>query len=346
MKSIANLFLAFVLAGALCAGLTSCKETDPPEIILPGDGDSTDGENPGEGEDPAVDEDPGENPDDEGQGDEDENPLPLQSINIYEFDGHRITQMWELESIPRSLSSDLGFSVNYDFPNSKLSFNDVEIDWKKKELDYDTGSGEIDFDPRGCVSYLNFSWYTSNSGITFSSDTDYYETYHFTYDNRGHLVGWNSKVTEDYACYTFTKSVDRIYTVYETTTTLTWENDNLTKIERVIVKTCEDLVKEGTTVTTYTETYDVKYSETENSSRQFPLSLACFAIGHKQFNPMAVIGLCGLGPVNQPLNINGTYIDNKPVEWEVVTQEFPRGDADVIFKESFGDALYQYFYEK
>lgn len=208
----------------------------------------------------------------------------------------------EIEGERLSYMSDGYTSYNIEYDNKgrittvATNYGDLVINYSKGTIalegsDEDQDRYKVKFNDRGYITELVSSW-----SYVDTSDGDRYQikgsgTVTFSYNGSGNLSTITSKMSET------EKDLDTGESGKFTenyTTKLTWTGGNLVKA------VCKGTETEGREKDTYSETFDIEYSTTDNLYRQNPVAISEIANDGTVWNVLAAAGLFGKGPKMLP----------------------------------------------
>lgn len=190
---------------------------------------------------------------------------------------------------------------------------------------------------------------TGSFGHTYGSESIDDENTEFAYNKKGHLTSIASSKVHSYSSsssssyldensewITETTNYEQKFLI-EKTTTLTWQDGNLVRIE--ISETKTNLLKETDPELVYTASYDITYGNEQNPELQFPIALAKTIYPDNELQSLFLVGLLGHGPAKLPVKIEGTDPKGKKV---LLSLEFTKREVNgksVIASETIVDKL-------
>ncbi|MCH5217434.1 MAG: hypothetical protein J1F07_02590 [Muribaculaceae bacterium] len=213
----------------------------------------------------------------------------------------------------------------------------------------DTRSDTLNLTKEGYVAQTKFTFFNYSSGHTYGSGSVKIPTTEFAYNKKGHLTTisvnnyysfsgtYSSSYMDENSEWITETTYEESHSLYDKTTTLTWQDGNLVRIE--ISETRTNLLKETDPELVYTASYDITYGNEQNPELQFPIALAKTIYPDNELQSLFLVGLLGHGPAKLPVKIEGTDRDGKKV---MLALEFTMRDVNgksVIASETIIDKL-------
>lgn len=261
----------------------------------------------------------------------DEEPAPLERLNIVEFDGYRFHGVQGGGTVEYDIE-DGGQYINVAILSGKVKrYFSPTADYKQLWNSETQPVSHVEFSPQGFMTALSIKSFRSGGVSTNYTSTERNTDWIFSYDSSGHLTGWVSeqKLIMDEE-KVGSSQYSRIERMAITNCVITWENENLTAVYQEY--TAQEIIKEfnrvengedvllyerGPIFTSREANYHIDYNNEINPLKQFSLSLATVSLDQNVSHLIGPIGLIGIGPRNLPVRIEGYDFYNTEIKGEI-----------------------------